>query len=93
MVEEKVSFQSDLRQANEQIEKLRHKLTAAENALIQSNQNSGSSHSNSDDVRKLSEAIAQKDSLLTARHQELEGARREVASVQASLLNVKKDNL
>ncbi|CAL2033505.1 unnamed protein product [Caenorhabditis brenneri] len=91
MVEEKVSFQSDLRQANEQIEKLRHKLTAAENALIQSNQNSGSSHSNSDDVRKLSEAIAQKDSLLTARHQELEGARREVASVQASLLNVQHE--
>lgn len=91
MVEEKVSFQSDLRQANEQIEKLRHKLTTAENSLIQSNQNSGSSHSNSDNVRKLNEAIAQKDSLLTARHQELEGARREVASVQASLLNVQHE--
>lgn len=93
MVEEKVSFQSDLRQSNEQIEKLRQKLTATEHSLHQSNQksNSSSSHAISEDVTKLTEAIAQKDFLLTARHQELEGARREVASVQASLLNVQHE--
>ncbi|CCD65794.1 Golgin subfamily A conserved domain-containing protein [Caenorhabditis elegans] len=90
MVEEKVSSQSDLRQANKQIEKLRHKLAAAENIANQMS-NSTSSGLSSNEIRKLNEAIAQKDSLLTARHQELEGARREVASMQANLLNVQHE--
>uniref|UniRef100_A0A1I7TS46 GOLGA2L5 domain-containing protein n=1 Tax=Caenorhabditis tropicalis TaxID=1561998 RepID=A0A1I7TS46_9PELO len=93
MVEEKVSSQSDLRHANEQIEKLRQKLTVAENSLIQTNKNSASGLTNpdSEDFRKFANAIAEKDSLLTARHQELESARREIASVQASLLSVQHE--
>lgn len=92
MVEEKVQFQSDLRQANENIDHLRQKLTAAENTLNQVNQSSNAgNHASPVDVRTFTEAIAQKDSLLTARHQELEGARREVASVQATLLNVQHE--
>ncbi|EFO91553.1 hypothetical protein CRE_11895 [Caenorhabditis remanei] len=93
MVEEKVSFQSELRQANEKIEKLRQSLTFAENSLNQMSKTSasGSDYISSDEIRKLNESIALKDSLLTARHQELEAARREVASAQASLVNVQHE--
>ncbi|PIC46972.1 hypothetical protein B9Z55_006474 [Caenorhabditis nigoni] len=92
MVEEKVSLQSDLRQSNEQTENLRQKLAAAEHLSNQKRvEPTSSTYSSSEEVRKLTETITQKDSLLTARHQELEGARREVASVQASLLNVQHE--
>ncbi|ULU07113.1 hypothetical protein L3Y34_018711 [Caenorhabditis briggsae] len=92
MVEEKVSLQSDLRRSNEQTENLRQKLAAAEHLSNQKRvEPTSSTYSSSEEVRKLTETITQKDSLLTARHQELEGARREVASVQASLLNVQHE--
>lgn len=93
MVEDKVSFQSELRHANEQIENLRQMLSVAEKSLNQMSKtsNSGYNQNTSEEVRRLTESIAQKDNLLTARHQELEGARREVSSVQASLINVQHE--
>lgn len=93
MVEDKVSFQSDIRQSNEENEKLRQRLSAAESSLkqITNSTSVSATHKSSDEVRNLTEIIAQKDYLLTARLQELDSARREVASVQASLLNVQHE--
>ncbi|CAI2331490.1 unnamed protein product [Caenorhabditis sp. 36 PRJEB53466] len=90
MVEEKLACQSDLRRANEQIEGLRLKI-ASTPAPEDVSHKSKSSGGDSVELRKLTEAITQKDSLLTARHQELESMRREVAAVQANLLNVQHE--